>query len=246
MKKHYIIIGVVLISALFFIPALIKKFNDSSDDIEKSADPSTLNERIGKIGQNQWDEKLYKSLSSEISGLASAQQISASERNNYRSTLNINMQRALALSFKTSMEESCYTDNVDALLRSSDTITNPIAELSKQRSIYTRFKNVLKFSRKLNVLLANQYDENAATTLKRDYQSAYANEPFRNCTSIQNLKYEIDQNTTSFRNFVADYKIKIKTAFPEFDYYNYNPKLMVQLKKYSFYYNEFIALQQQP
>lgn len=244
MKKHYIIIGVVLVSALFFIPAIIKRFNDVGTGTEQSADPSTLNDRIGKIGQNPWDEKLYKSLSSEISGLASAQQISASERNNYRSTLNINMQRALALSFKTSMEESCYTDNVDALLRSSDTITNPIAELSKQRSIYTRFKNVLKFSRKLNVLLANQYDENAATTLKRDYQSAYANEPFRNCVSIQNLKNEIEQKTTSFKNFVADYKIKIKKDRPDFDYYNYNPELLAQLKRYNYYYKEFISLQQ--
>ena len=244
MKKHYIIIGVVLVSALFFIPAIIKRFNDAGTGTEQSADPSTLNERIGKIGQNPWDEKLYKSLSSEISGLASAQQISASERNNYRSTLNINMQRALALSFKTSMEESCYTDNVDALLRSSDTISNPIAELSKQRSTYTRFKNVLKFSRKLNALLSKQYDDNAATTLKRDYQSAYANEPFRNCASIKNLKNEIDQKTTSFKNFVADYKIKIKSADPDFDYYNDNDHLLAQLKKYSFYYKEFISLQQ--
>ena len=244
MKKHYIIIGVVLVSFLFFIPAIMKKFNATGTESENSLDPSTLNERIGQIGQNQWDEQLYKSLRSEISGLASDRKISASERDNYRTTLNINMQRALVRSFAYSLNETCYSDEVESLVRASDTISKPIADLSAQRSIYNRFKSVHEFSRKLNVLLSKQYDENAVATLKKDYQSSYVNEPFRDCSSIQNLKNEIVEKTISFKNFVVDYKIKIKSAHPDFDYYNDDPKLLAQLKKYSFYYKEFIALQQ--
>ena len=242
MKKHYIIIGIILLSALFFIPAVIKKYNSSKGGTDVENDPSTLNARIEKIGQNPWDQVSYDALIGEINGLASDQQISASERDNYRSTLNINMQNALAISYKKSLSESCYATNTVILNRASDTISNPISELSRQKSIYISYKRALGFKTTLNIFLSNMYSEEGATKLKNSFLRAYTGQAFQNCSNIQTLKIEIDQKLTDFKKFVADYNFKLKSGDPDFDYYNDDPVLLSELKSHSFYYKEFLSL----
>lgn len=242
MKKHYIIIGIVLLSALFFIPAVIKKYNPSKGGTDVENDPSTLNERIEKIGQNPWDQVLYEALIGEIDGLASDQQISASERDNYRSTLNINMQKALAISFKKALTESCYSSKMD-FKKTSDTISKPIAELSNQKNTYRKYKQVLGFKSNLYSFLSRKYSEIEATSLINNYRKAFSGEPFQNCASIQNLKNEIAQKVSKLRSFDADYDIKInQKSRPDTSYYRKNPSLMAELKSYSFYYQDFLSI----
>jgi hypothetical protein len=243
MKKHYIIIGIVLISVLFFIPAVIKKYNSSKGGSDLENDPSTLNARIEKIGENTWDQVAYDALIGEINGLASDQQISVSERDSYRSTLNINMQKALAISYKKSLTENCYASNMTLLKNASDTISNPIAELSHQKSLYSKYKRALSFKTTLHVFLSNKYSDEGATRLKNSFQNAHIGQAFQNCSNIQSLKIEIDQKLTDFKKFVADYNFKIKSGDPDFDYYNDDPVLLSELKSHSFYYKEFLSLQ---
>ena len=244
MKKHYIIIGIVLVSVIFFIPAVIKKYNSSKVGTDIENDPSTLNARIEKIGQNPWEQTKYDSLMSEISGLASDEQISTSAADSYRGTLNINMQNALAISYKKSLTESCYATDITILNRASDTISNPIPELNRQKSIYKSYKRALGFKTTLNILLAKKYSESESIKLKNAFQSSYSGEPFRNCTSIRNLKNEIDQKVSSLRDFDADYKIKIiDKEFPETFFYTSNESRMTQLKRYDYYYQDFLTRQ---
>jgi hypothetical protein len=243
MKKHYIIIGIVLISALFFIPAVIKKYKQSNGGSGEGPNPTTLNERIEKIGQNPWDQVSYDALIWEINGLASDQQISASERDNYRSTLNINMQKALAISFKKALTESCYSSKMD-FKKASDTISNPIAELSKQKNTYRRYKQVLGFKSNLYSFLSRKYSETEATSLINNYRKAFSGEPFQNCSTIQNLKNEIVQKVSRLQSFDADYKIKIlNKEFPETFYYSDNVSRMAELKSYAYYYQDFLTRQ---
>lgn len=243
MKKHYIIIGIVLISALFFIPAVIKKYNPSNRGSGGGPNPTTLNERIENIGQNPWDQVLYEALIGEIDGLASDQQISVSERDNFRSTLNINMQKALAISYKKALTESCYSSKMD-FKKASDTISNPIAELNKQKNTYRRYKQVLGFKSSLYNFLSRKYSEIEAASLINNYRKAFSGEPFQNCSAIQNLKNEIAQKVSKLRSFDADYKIKIlNKEFPETFYYSDNDSRMAELKSYAFYYQDFLTRQ---
>jgi hypothetical protein len=242
MKKHYIIIGIVLISALFFIPAVIKKYNSSKSGSDLENNPSTLNARIEIIGENPWDQTKYDSLMSEISGLVSDEQISTSAADSYRGTLNINMQKALAISYKKSLTESCYSSKMD-FKKASDTISNPIAELGEQKNTYRRYKQVLGFKSSLYNFLSRKYNEIEAARLINNYRKAFSGEPFQNCLAIQNLKNEIAQKVSKLRSFDADYDIKInQKSRPDTSYYRKNPSLMAELKSYSFYYQDFLSI----
>ena len=249
MKKHYIIIGILLVAALFFIPVLINSNSEeTAGGTKEPPTESNLNERIEEIGNQPWSREDYEELINEIIGYASDQQISVSERDNYRYTLNINMQKALALSFEKSLSESCYSDNMDNILASSDTISNPIKELTKQKNIYYKYIKVLGYKNRLNSFLSDKYTDVAAINLKSAYQMAYSNEPFRNCSKIQNLKLEIAKKTNRLRDFQADFEIIItkkveNKEYPDFDYYNDDPDLLSELKKYNYYYQEFLSLQ---
>jgi hypothetical protein len=243
MKKHYIIIGIVLVSALFFIPSLIMKYNQSNAGSDGDENPTTLNARIEEIGQNPWDQSNYDALIGEIDGLASDQQISASERDSYRSTLNINMQKALAMSYKKALTESCYASNMDFKI-ASDTISNPILELSKQKNTYRKYKYVIGFKSNLYNFLSKKYSELEAENLINNYRNAYAGELFQSCSAIQNLKNEIAQKVAKLRSFDAYYKIKIlNKEFPETFYYSDNENRMAELKAYSYYYQDFLTRQ---
>jgi hypothetical protein len=210
MKKHYFIIGIVLISALFFIPAVIKKYNTSKGGSDLENESLTLNTHIERIGENPWDQTKYDSLMSEISGLVSDEQISTSAADSYRGTLNINMQKALAISYKKSLTENCYATNTKILNDASDTISNPIPELSHQKSLYSKYKRALSFKTTLYVFLSNKYSDEGATRLKNSFQNAHRGQAFQNCSNIQSLKIEIDQKLTDFKKFLADYNFKIK------------------------------------
>jgi hypothetical protein len=243
MKKHYIIIGIVLVSVLFFIPTVLKKFERSKNGTVLQNDPLTLNTRIEKIGQNPWDRVTYEALIGEIDGLASDQKISASERDSYRSTLNINMQKALAISYEKSLSENCYASKMD-FRKASDTISNPIAVLSKQKNTYRRYKQVLGFKSSLYNFLSRKYSEIEATSLINNYRKAFSGEPFQNCSAIQKLKIEIAQKVSKLRSFDADYKIKIlNKEFPETFYYSDNDSRMAELKSYAHYYQDFLTRQ---
>jgi hypothetical protein len=54
---------------------------------------------------------------------------------------------------------------------------------------------------------------------------------------------EIAKKTNRLRDFQADFEIIIYKEYPDFDYYNDNPDLLSELKKYNYYYQEFLSLQ---
>ena len=230
MKKHYIIIGVVLISALFFVPAVIKKYNSSKSGTGVENDPSTLNARIEKIGQNPWDQVSYDALIGEINGLASDQQISASERDNYRSTLNINMQKALAISYKKSLTESCYSSKMN-FKKASDTISNPIMELSQQKGVYRKFRTALDYKRKLNYFLSGKYSDGEANALINSFSSLINGEPFVSCSSIQSLRKNIQQECVTFKEFDNNFN-QIVNVKNNYFYYEVNS---MPISKYNWY-----------
>jgi hypothetical protein len=231
MKKHYIIVGILLVSALFFIPAIVKKYNESKIGNKQKEDASTLNERIEKFGQNSWSPEMYDALINEINGLASDQQISASERDSYRSNLNINMQNALVISYEKSLRESCYNDKVKQLQKASDTIVNIIPELVKQRKIYQSYIIALGYRNKLNYLLSRQYSESNASALISNFSSALSAQPFANCSEIQSLRRDIKQECAYFEEFDNNFNqiVNIKEDYYYYDI-NSNPIL-----KYGWY-----------
>jgi hypothetical protein len=230
MKKHYIIIGIVLISALFFIPAVVKKYNQQNGGSDGGPNPTTLNERIEKIGQNPWDQVSYDALIGEINGLASDQQISASERDNYRSTLNINMQKALAISFKKALTESCYSSKMD-FKKATDTISNPIMELSQQKGVYRKFRSALDYKLKLNYFLSGKYSDGEANKLISGFSSLINGEPFLRCSTIQSLRKNIQQECVTFKEFDNNFN-QIVNVKNNYFYYDVNS---LPISKYNWY-----------
>ena len=245
MKKHSVIIGIVALSALFFIPALIKNSPESKES-SKPKGTTTLNERMEKMGRSLWNEEDYDALMNEIIGLASDQQISVSELNSYRNTLNINLQKSLVLSYKKSLNESCYAAGLTKVKQVSNKIANPIPELSIQKQQYKKFQIALNYKAKLMALLAKQYNASEANNLKQNFYNAITNHPFYNCNIIQELKNKIEKELKDFESFDIDYGIVIKNQ-QNFVYYeiyfreeNYN-----KLQKYAYYKNEYETLKHQ-
>ena len=244
MKKHYVILAIIAISVLFFITSIIKN-SSKEKEISKPTNPSTLNERMEKMGRSPWNEENYEALMNEIIGLASDHQISKSELDSYRNILNINLQKSLALSYKKSLNESCYEVGLIKVNQLSNKITNPIPELNIQKQQYQKFKIALNFNSKLTALLAKQFNENESSNLIQNLNNAIANYPFYNCDKIQKLKYKIKQELDEIKNFDADYNIKVNQK--EFDYFDkdLNEENYYKLQKYAYYKNEYETLKQQ-
>ena len=73
MKKHYIILGIVLLAGLFFIPALIKSGpDDGGSGGGTGPGDSELSKRIEEIGKKPFEKEDFFALSNEITGLSSA------------------------------------------------------------------------------------------------------------------------------------------------------------------------------
>jgi hypothetical protein len=244
MKKHYIIIGIVLVSALFFIPEIIKKLSGGTtvSRTEETPTETNLNERIEKLGQNPWSRTDYDVLATEITGYFSDQQINSSQRDDYYFNLNINMQKALALSFKNALS-NCFSSSITEIKKASDTIKQPIQELLNQKRIYQNYKRALDYKNNLNTFLAGKYSDQGASSLKNAYQQACDGQSFQNCAKIQNLKNEIAQKLAKFQSFHTDYYIKMPEKDPDIDYYLDNPSPMSELKSHSYYYKDFLSRQ---
>ncbi len=249
MKKHYIILGIVLFAGLLFIPTLLKRC-EGPEVITGTTiiEPSTLNSRIESIGKNRFAKPEYIALRNEITGYASARKISAMERDNYRFTLNIMLQKALALSYQFNLEHDCYATNMAELNSAGDTIKYPINALKTQQIIYKRFQAALNFSQRLLVFCSGQYSVEGANKLINGYNQAISNSPYRNCSAIQNLKLKIAQEIDRFGNFYADYDIKIYQKInsgrtPEIEWYSESPTRLNELKSYRYYYNHFLTLE---
>ena len=205
---------------------MIKQYNESKIRNKQKQDESTLMARIEKFGQNSWNLDMYEAFINEINGLASDQQISTSERNSYRSTLNINMQNALVLSYERSLRESCYNENIDQLQKASDTITNLIPELVKQRKVYQRFRIAIGYRNKLNYFLTKQFTEAEAGALISNFSKAISGQPFASCSNIKSLRSDIKQECADFKDFDNNFNqiVNIKEDYYYYDI-NSNPIL---------------------
>jgi hypothetical protein len=240
MKKHYIILGIVLLAGLFFIPTLLKRCEGPVVPVEElTEEPSTLNSRIESIGENRFAKSEYIALRNEITGYASARKISAMERDNYRSTLNRMLQKALALSYKYNFEHDCYATNMAELNSAGDTIKTPINTLKTQQIIYKRFQSALNFRQRLLVFCSGQYSAEGANKLKGDYSNIISGQPFIRCSRIQQLKKEINQECDVFGIFHGNYN-EIVVVRKEYYYYKLDGP---QLTKYRWYRAKIIEKQ---
>lgn len=239
MKKHYIILGIVLLAGLLFIPTLLKRCEGPVVETGNTIiEPSTLNSRIESIGKNRFAKPEYIALRNEITGYASARKISAMERDNYRFTLNIMLQKALALSYKYNLEHDCYATNMAELNSAGDTIKYPINALKTQQIIYKRFQAALNFSRRLLVFCSGQYSVEGADKLKGDYSNIISGQSFIRCSRIQQIKNEINQECDVFGIFDVNFNAIVKLK----DYYYY-PLDGPQLTKYRWYRAKIIEKQ---
>ena len=240
MKKHYIILGIVLLAGLFFIPTLLKRCDGPVVPAEElTEEPSTLNSRIETIGENRFAKSEYIALRNEITGYASARKISAMERDNYRSTLNIMLQKALALSYKYNLEHDCYATNMAELNSAGDSIKNPIYTLKTQQIIYKRFQAALNFSQRLLAFCSGQYSAEGANKLKGDYTNIISRQSFTRCSRIQQIKNQINQECDVFGIFHVNFNAIVE----EQNDYFYYPLDGPQLTKYRWYRAKIIEKQ---
>ena len=150
------------------------------------------------------------------------------------------------LSYKKSLNESCYAAGLTKVKQVSNKIANPIPELSIQKQQYQKFQIALNYNAKLMALLAKQYNASEADNLKQNFNNAIVNHPFYNCVILQQLKNKIEKESEEIKNFDADYNIMIKNK-QNFDYYDkdLNEEHYNKLQKYAYYKNEYETLKQQ-
>ena len=231
MKKHYIILGIVLLAGLFFIPALIKSGpDDGGSGGGTGPGDSELSKRIEEIGKKPFEKEDFFALSNEITGLSSAQEINTTERDNYRSTLNIMLQKALAISYEK-ISKNCYATKISELKAAGDTINKPIEKLKTQQAIHKRYEQALNYRQRINGFLKGQYTESGVTNLKAEYESIISGQVFKNCSKLLQIKNEIRTECAVFRYFSQNFDAIVSQQ----DYGYIEENYAAELNKYTWY-----------
>jgi hypothetical protein len=236
MKKHYIIIGVLLVTVLFFIPSLVSKCDKGGIPTGEGNElVGDINERIEKIGKNPWNQAAYDSVMLDIISSSSLGDISVSVKESYLQSLDLNMQRALAISYEKSLS-TCYA-NVKELNKASAKIKKLKPVLIPQKLIYSDYQQALGFQNKLTSFLAGKYSEEGKNNLLSNYQNAIDGKRFQRCTAIQDLKTKIQNQLNSFAGFYGDYNYNIEKG-NNLTHYSNDAAAKNELKNYRYYDND--------
>lgn len=256
MKKHVVILSIVVLGGIFAVVALLSQNGEVQDpkSDEETWDKSTLSTRIEAIGSAPYSKEEYLALLNEINGLSSATEINSAEADSYRNTLENERQSALFLSFKD-LRNSCYSNNASELLQGSKEIKDLGHELSNalstELSTYQQYKKALSYEGQLAIFLASPFDEGKASAIVNGYKALISGKPFFQCQKIQALDTKLSQEVRAFRSFYIDYQFKItnkldKNLIPELGWYDVDlrPDNYRMLKRYKFYSNEIDKLNQ--
>jgi hypothetical protein len=252
MKKHVVILSIVVLGGIFAVVALLSQNGEvqgpKSD--EETWDKSTLSRRIEAIGSAPYSKEEYLALLSEINGLSGATEINSAEADSYRNTLENERQSALCLSFKD-LRNSCYSNKASELLQASKEIKDLGHELSNalgtELSTYQQYKKALSYEGQLAIFLASPFNEGKASAIVNGYKVLISGKPFFQCQKIQALDAKLSQEVREFRSFYIDYEYKIlKKSTPEIEWYDVDlhPDKYRTLKRYKFYSNEIDKLNQ--
>jgi hypothetical protein len=247
MKKHWIIIGIVLLGVVFALMVLLNR-QEPTQSKEVSLDASTLSHRIEALGKENYSKVRYYSLLNEINGLLSAAEIGFDLANSYKKTIEYERENSLNLSFNE-LRNSCYSGDASELLQASKEIKAAGFEigtaLASEISTYQHYQTALSYEGQLSALLANRFDEQKASALINGYSAHIRGKTFSECPKIRALEAKLSEEVNQFRSFYIDYQYKItkkldKKLIPELGWYDIelHPDNYRKLKRYKFYSNE--------
>lgn len=247
MKKHVIIIGIVLVGAMVVVvPEIMRRYSGSTDRVNEVAKtPETLNQRIEDLGKKAFNSAQYEALVGEIIGYSAQRKITFAQKNLHLSTLNMRMQAAASITFNEALS-SCYSKSLGSAQRIADTVEYPIPALRESIACKRRFDNAMRCQWKLNSLLSKAFDKSSSIELKNSYNQIISNEPFESCGCIQDLKGKIQRELQDFEVFQSSFNTQIlqKQGNENIDFYTEDATRYNKLKKYTYYYNYFQKITQ--
>jgi hypothetical protein len=240
MKKHVIIIGIVLVGAMVVVvPEIMRRYSGSTDvGIEGPRTPETLNQRIEDLGKKAFNSAQYQALVGEIIGYSSQRKITFAQKNLHLSTLNIRMQEAAAITFNESLS-SCYSKSLGSVQRIADTVDYPIRALRSAKQTYQQFQNARGYEYQLQHFLRSEYSESKDNQLQTGFQNCISGQAFNQCAEIRALQQKLKNECKDFKEFANNFNeiVNVKKQFYHYDEnsgqltrYDHYRKLLIQLK----------------
>lgn len=202
MKKHIVIIVLVVVSSVFFLMSLKQCESASPSPTPTEGERDPLEAKIEEMGTTNWDRNKYDSLSFEIIALSSGNEINSVTEENLNALLEDSKQKALVNSID-SWKSGCYTSVDAGILNLAKKSSRPILRLKRSLDTYNRYLKAASYGSELNRFLSGEYSDQKAETLKRKFLSL-ANQ-FMSCTEVYELKAKIFEECNDFKVFNKDF-----------------------------------------
>lgn len=240
MKKHVIIIGIVLVGAMVVVvPEIMRRYSGSTDRVNEVAKtPETLNQRIEDLGKKAFNSAQYEALVGEIIGYSAQRKITFAQKNLHLSTLNMRMQAAASITFNEALS-SCYSKSLGSAQRIADTVEYPIPALRGAKQTYQQFKNARGYEYQLEHFLRSEYSESKDYQLQKGFQNCIAGQAFSQCAEIRALQQKLKNECRDFKEFANNFNeiVNKKKLLYHYDEnsgpltrYAHYRKLLIQLK----------------
>ncbi len=234
MKKHRLILIVILAAGLLFVLSLV-----ISKDVfgpGKGGKPPKMNidQRVDSLGKLPFNEDSLLVIEGDINTLASISKIDSRKKASLLTNLEYAKQNALVISLKNWLNNSCDASGLDKVIRNANACSNKSNELQNLLNTHSRYISVLNFESRLNAFLAGPFDQAKANALSNDFVSNINGEPFRNCPAVTNLTNKINTEINDFSSFLENDYYQ-KAARGDWNFINQS-----NLIKYKFYYDEYL------
>jgi hypothetical protein len=239
MKKHFVILGIVLIAALVVVvPEIIKRSVEKDESLQVERVPETLNERVEALGKKAFNPAEYHALEAEIIGYSSQRKITFAQKNLHLSTLNLSMQAAAAISYNEALS-TCYTKSLVNVQRIADSVASPIPALRIAKKTYQQYQTARSYDYQLTRFLNSEYNEARDNQLQTGFQNCISGQAFGTCDQIGALQQKLKNECKAFKDFANNFNeiVNVKKQYYYYDEdsgpltrYAFYKKLIKQLK----------------
>ena len=234
MKKHSLILIVVIVAGLLFSLSLLITKGPFGGGGPPPRKKMNIDERIDSLGKLTFNEDSLLTIEGDINMFESVGKINSGKKSSLLSNLEYAKQNALVLSLKNWLNNSCNSSDIDKVVRVGNTCSNKSNELQDLLNVHGRYNAVLSYNSKLSAFLAGEYNQGTADALINGISSAVSGEPFRNCSAISSLQSKVNSEIASFKNFVEQEYIQAETAN---NWFKIDP---TQIGKYNFYNKKYL------
>ena len=202
---------------------------------------SEMDSLITAAAELTYDKNSFEDLDMKVRGQYSNGVINQAQKDIFLSNLETSKQLSLAKSINDWFVSGCANPSqFDLYTQEANSMNNKIEQLSKASNECKNFRLAMNYEYKLKKLLGEEYSDDKIKQIKNGFQAACQDRPFENCTRVLELKKRISDETRDFDLFYKECVIPFLNT-DKLYYFDSNETEMNRLKRYKFYYNDYLT-----